>query len=208
MRRLSQVRRAAAARPTRRAHYPPPGAAADGAIRALTTMGRMRARYGVPLGIDGGRRGRPRLRGRFRGPLLPPATGDRPGPARPACGRCASSRSPTSTWSAASARSSAGSSPSPGCAPTSSINTGDNLSDPEGVPEVLDALGPLMEFPGAYVFGSNDYYGPKLRNPARYLIEKAQGRHGLNGNAARRRRRPQPVGRPARRLRRGRLGRT
>ncbi len=45
------------------------------------------------------------------------------------------------------------------------INTGDNLSDPEGVPEVLDALGPLMEFPGAYVFGSNDYYGPKLRNP-------------------------------------------
>ncbi len=63
------------------------------------------------------------------------------------------------------------------------INTGDNLSDPEGVPEVLDALGPLMEFPGAYVFGSNDYYGPKLRNPARYLIEKTQGRHGLNGNA-------------------------
>lgn len=48
--------------------------------------------------------------------------------------------------------------------------------------EVLDALGPLMEYPGAYVFGSNDYYGPKLRNPARYLIEKMQGRHGLNGN--------------------------
>ncbi|MFC7469116.1 hypothetical protein ACFQVA_18665 [Actinomadura keratinilytica] len=62
------------------------------------------------------------------------------------------------------------------------INTGDNLSDPEGVPEVLDALGPLMEFPGAYVFGSNDYYGPRLRNPGRYLIEKLQGRHGLNGN--------------------------
>lgn len=63
------------------------------------------------------------------------------------------------------------------------INTGDNLSDPEAVPEVLDALGPLMEFPGAYVFGSNDYYGPKPRNPARYLLEKASGRHGLNGNA-------------------------
>ena len=41
-----------------------------------------------------------------------------------------------------------------------------------------------MEFPGAYVFGSNDYYGPKLRNPARYLVEKTQGAHGLNGNAA------------------------
>ncbi|MFF9284900.1 metallophosphoesterase [Streptomyces griseosporeus] len=70
-----------------------------------------------------------------------------------------------------------------GLRPDFVINTGDNLSDPEGVPEVLDALGPLMEFPGAYVFGSNDYYGPKLRNPARYLLEKMTGRHGLNGNA-------------------------
>ncbi|MFE0689397.1 metallophosphoesterase [Streptomyces sp. JH002] len=63
------------------------------------------------------------------------------------------------------------------------INTGDNLSDPEAVPETLDALGPLLEFPGAYVFGSNDYYAPKLRNPGRYLVERVQGRHGLNGNA-------------------------
>ncbi len=70
-----------------------------------------------------------------------------------------------------------------GLRPDVVINTGDNLSDPEAVPEVLDALEPLMEVPGAYVFGSNDYYGPKLRNPARYLFEKAQGRHGLNGNA-------------------------
>lgn len=70
-----------------------------------------------------------------------------------------------------------------GLRPDFVVNTGDNLSDTEGVPEVLDALGPLMEFPGTYVFGSNDYYGPKLRNPARYLIEKVQGRHGLNGNA-------------------------
>jgi predicted MPP superfamily phosphohydrolase len=69
-----------------------------------------------------------------------------------------------------------------GLRPDFVINTGDNLSDPEGVPEVLDALGPLMEFPGAYVFGSNDYYGPKFRNPARYVFEKLQGRHGLNGN--------------------------
>ncbi|MGI5401843.1 metallophosphoesterase [Streptomyces sp. CA-135486] len=70
-----------------------------------------------------------------------------------------------------------------GLRPDFVVNTGDNLSDPEGVPEVLDALGPLLDFPGVYVFGSNDYYGPKLRNPARYLIETARGRHGLNGNA-------------------------
>ncbi|MET9909600.1 metallophosphoesterase [Streptomyces sp. NPDC006476] len=69
-----------------------------------------------------------------------------------------------------------------GLRPDFVINTGDNLSDPEAVPEVLDSLGPLMEFPGAYVFGSNDYYGPRPRNPARYLLEKVQGRHGLNGN--------------------------
>ncbi len=70
-----------------------------------------------------------------------------------------------------------------GLRPDFVINTGDNLSDPEGVPETLDALGPLMEFPGAYVFGSNDYYGPRLRNPARYLTERFKGQHGLNGNA-------------------------
>ncbi len=69
-----------------------------------------------------------------------------------------------------------------GLRPDFVVNTGDNLSDTEGVPEVLDALGPLMSFPGVYVFGSNDYYGPRLRNPGRYLVEKVQGRHGLNGN--------------------------
>lgn len=70
-----------------------------------------------------------------------------------------------------------------GLRPDLVINTGDNLSDPDAVPEVLDALGPLLEFPGAYVFGSNDYYAPVLRNPARYLAERASGRYGLNGNA-------------------------
>lgn len=70
-----------------------------------------------------------------------------------------------------------------GLRPDFVVNTGDNLSDPEAVPEVLDALGPLLGYPGVYVFGSNDYYGPQLRNPARYLFEKAQGQHGLNGNA-------------------------
>ncbi|WP_432092155.1 metallophosphoesterase [Streptomyces sp. bgisy100] len=68
-----------------------------------------------------------------------------------------------------------------GLRPDFVINTGDNLSDKKAVPEVLDALGPLMEFPGAYVFGSNDYYAPRLRNPGRYLLERARGQHGLNG---------------------------
>jgi uncharacterized protein len=68
-----------------------------------------------------------------------------------------------------------------GLRPDLVVNTGDNLSDPEGVPELLDALGPLLSFPGTYVMGSNDYYAPRLRNPGRYLLERARGAHGLNG---------------------------
>jgi predicted MPP superfamily phosphohydrolase len=52
------------------------------------------------------------------------------------------------------------------------VNTGDNLSHVDAVPVVLDALGPLLDFPGVFVFGSNDYSGPILRNPLRYLIER------------------------------------
>ncbi len=50
------------------------------------------------------------------------------------------------------------------------VNTGDNISHPDAVPAVLDALGPLLDVPGVFVFGSNDYFAPRLRNPARYLI--------------------------------------
>lgn len=49
------------------------------------------------------------------------------------------------------------------------INTGDNLSHQQGIPALLDALGPLFAFPGAFVPGSNCYYAPKLKNPLRYL---------------------------------------
>jgi predicted MPP superfamily phosphohydrolase len=49
------------------------------------------------------------------------------------------------------------------------ISTGDHISHRDSVPALLDALGPLLERPGAFVFGSNDYYEPRFRNPARYL---------------------------------------
>lgn len=49
------------------------------------------------------------------------------------------------------------------------VNTGDNLAHLRAVPAVLRALGPLLAFPGVFVFGSNDYYAPKPKNPARYL---------------------------------------
>ena len=52
------------------------------------------------------------------------------------------------------------------------INTGDNLSDLRGVPWVLDALGPLLDRPGAFVFGTNDYWAPKPVNPFKYLLDQ------------------------------------
>ncbi|RNI18280.1 metallophosphoesterase [Flexivirga caeni] len=49
------------------------------------------------------------------------------------------------------------------------INTGDNCSDPDAVPAVLRAMEPLLEFPGAFVLGSNDFYAPRVRNPLKYV---------------------------------------
>lgn len=54
------------------------------------------------------------------------------------------------------------------------INTGDNLAHQRAVPAVLRAFGPLLERPGAFVFGSNDYYAPKPKSPARYLMPKGR----------------------------------
>ena len=50
------------------------------------------------------------------------------------------------------------------------IDTGDNLAHAASVPVVRDSLGPLLDVPGVFVFGSNDYFSPTLRNPLRYLL--------------------------------------
>jgi len=50
------------------------------------------------------------------------------------------------------------------------VNTGDNLAHRDSVPVVRDALGPLLDVPGVFVFGSNDYFSPSVRNPVRYLF--------------------------------------
>lgn len=49
------------------------------------------------------------------------------------------------------------------------IVTGDNLAHPDAVPAVERAYGPLFDYPGAFVFGSNDYAGPVWHNPLGYL---------------------------------------
>ncbi len=50
------------------------------------------------------------------------------------------------------------------------IDTGDNLSHRGGIPTVLEALDPLLDFPGVFVMGSNDYFEPVFKNPALYLL--------------------------------------
>lgn len=50
------------------------------------------------------------------------------------------------------------------------INTGDSIAHVDAVPVFLDAIAPLLERPGAFVFGSNDFAAPAFKNPARYLF--------------------------------------
>lgn len=49
------------------------------------------------------------------------------------------------------------------------VNTGDSIAHPQAVLPFLEALGPLLERPGVFVFGSNDLYSPVPKNPARYI---------------------------------------
>ncbi len=59
------------------------------------------------------------------------------------------------------------------------VNTGDNLSHQQAVPAVIAALGPLLNRPGVFVFGSNDYYAPRFKNPAHYLFPSDKRYHGI-----------------------------
>ncbi|MGW9403506.1 metallophosphoesterase [Arthrobacter sp. NPDC055585] len=54
------------------------------------------------------------------------------------------------------------------------VNTGDNLSHQQAVPPLLEALKPLMRFPGVFVPGSNDYYAPVLKNPFTYFTSPSK----------------------------------
>ncbi|HLU99562.1 metallophosphoesterase [Thermobifida alba] len=49
------------------------------------------------------------------------------------------------------------------------VNTGDSLAHPDAVGPFIDALGPLLDRPGLFVYGSNDLFSPQLKNPLRYL---------------------------------------
>lgn len=49
------------------------------------------------------------------------------------------------------------------------VNTGDSLGHRDALRPLAEALAPFAGIPGVFVHGSNDYYGPSLKNPLRYV---------------------------------------
>ena len=49
------------------------------------------------------------------------------------------------------------------------VNTGDNLGHVDGIEGLERALQVFAGIPGVYVHGSNDYFGPQLKNPFTYF---------------------------------------
>jgi predicted MPP superfamily phosphohydrolase len=58
------------------------------------------------------------------------------------------------------------------------VNTGDNLGHREAIDPLLDCIGPLLQVPGVFANGSNDYEAPTLRNPLSYLLHPSKPSHG------------------------------
>jgi predicted MPP superfamily phosphohydrolase len=52
------------------------------------------------------------------------------------------------------------------------VNTGDTLSNDRSVPTAVAALGSLLQVPGAFVFGNNDFVAPVRKSPHRYFVKK------------------------------------
>src|SRR6202000_1614253 len=60
------------------------------------------------------------------------------------------------------------------------VNTGDNLAHPKAGPAFVQTLGGRLSRPGVFVFGSNDYFGPRLKNPLHYVTNPS---HRVRGDA-------------------------
>ncbi len=58
------------------------------------------------------------------------------------------------------------------------VNTGDSLSHQDAVPLAVRAFGELLDRPGAFVFGNNDFTGPVPKSPHRYFTQSRNARRG------------------------------
>ncbi|NUL59270.1 metallophosphoesterase [Brevibacterium luteolum] len=56
------------------------------------------------------------------------------------------------------------------------VNTGDNLAAPM-LERLLEVCEELLDVPGVFVLGSNDFFAPQLKNPLRYLGAPSEVKH-------------------------------
>jgi predicted MPP superfamily phosphohydrolase len=54
------------------------------------------------------------------------------------------------------------------------VNTGDTIAGADAIEPTLSALGPLLDRPGVFVFGNNDFYAPRFKNPLRYFAPERE----------------------------------
>lgn len=57
-----------------------------------------------------------------------------------------------------------------GLEPDLVVNTGDNVSEAAAIGTLTESLGRLLDVPGVFVMGSNDYSGPRFSNPLTYIV--------------------------------------
>lgn len=57
-----------------------------------------------------------------------------------------------------------------GLEPDLVVSTGDHISQPAALDRLEDTFGRLLDAPGVFVFGSNDYVEPTLKNPVDYVL--------------------------------------
>ena len=67
-----------------------------------------------------------------------------------------------------------------GLRPDLVVTTGDLIAHPGAIEPLGRALAGLLEQPGLFVRGSNDYFAPVVKNPARYLLPD-DGRRSVHG---------------------------
>ena len=68
------------------------------------------------------------------------------------------------------------------CKPDLVVATGDMIAEDEALAPVLDALDSLLDVPGVFVFGSNDYVAPVFKNPLRYLVGPSNRKLGVESD--------------------------
>lgn len=61
-----------------------------------------------------------------------------------------------------------------GLQPDLVVTTGDNISSPDAIEPLIDSLGRLVDVPGLFVFGSNDFELPRFNLPVKYLLGRSR----------------------------------